>query len=50
MLTIGIVQMQSIPLKIDRNLECAGRLIAQVCEKDAQLVVLPEFFSEASQA
>jgi len=45
MINVGIVQMQSIPLEIDKNLECAGRLIAQVCENDAQLIVLPEFFS-----
>jgi len=45
MVNVGIVQMQSVPLEIDKNLECAGRLIAQVCKNDAQLIVLPEFFS-----
>jgi predicted amidohydrolase len=45
MINVGIVQMQSIPLEIDKNLECAERLIAQVCKNNAQLVVLPEFFS-----
>jgi predicted amidohydrolase len=44
-INVGIIQMQSMPLKIDRNLEYAERLIAQVCTNDAQLIVLPEFFS-----
>lgn len=45
MTNVGIVQMQSIPLEIDKNLEHAGRLINQVCDNHAQLIVLPEFFS-----
>jgi len=45
MLNVGIIQMQSAPLEINKNLEYAARLIEQVCENNAQLVVLPELFS-----
>ncbi len=45
MVNVGIAQMQSIPLAIDKNLMHAGRLVNQLCDNDAQLIVLPEFFS-----
>jgi predicted amidohydrolase len=45
MVNIGIIQMQSIPLEIDKNLEHADRLIDHVCDNHAELIVLPEFFS-----
>ena len=45
MTNVGIVQMQSIPHEVDKNLMHAGQLISQLCDNDAQLIVLPEFFS-----
>ncbi len=45
MINVGIIQMQSIPLEIDKNLAHAGQLIEKVCKDGAQLIVLPEFFS-----
>ncbi len=37
--------MQSEPLKVDRNLALAERLIAEVSDAGAQIVVLPELFN-----
>ncbi len=45
MVNVGIVQMQSIPFEIDKNLMHAGQLISRLCNNNAQLIVLPEFFS-----
>ena len=42
---VGIIQMQSIPLEIDKNLSHAGQFISSACIDGSQLVVLPEFFS-----
>ncbi len=40
---IAAVQMVSTP-EVERNLEAAGRLIAQAAEQGARLVALPEYF------
>ena len=45
MVSIGIVQMQAEPLKVDRNLNSAEKLITKVVRDGAQLVVLPEMFN-----
>jgi predicted amidohydrolase len=45
MINVGIIQMQSAPLKIKDNLSLADRLVAQVAKDDVQLVVLPEMFN-----
>lgn len=45
MLYVGIIQMQSMPLKVDENLFLAERLISQTVKDGAQLVVLPEMFN-----
>jgi predicted amidohydrolase len=45
MIRIGIVQMQSIPLKVNENLSLAESLIMQAVRDGAQLVVLPEMFN-----
>jgi predicted amidohydrolase len=45
MIRIGIIQMQSEPLKVEKNLSLAEDLIAQVVKEGAQLVVLPEVFN-----
>jgi predicted amidohydrolase len=45
MVKIGIIQMQSEPLKVDKNLALAERLIAEVSDAGAQIVVLPEMFN-----
>ena len=45
MLNVGIIQMQSTPLKVDENLSLAERLTAQAAEDGARLVVLPEMFN-----
>jgi predicted amidohydrolase len=45
MLNVGIVQMESKPLRVEENLTLAGRLIAQAAADGAQLVVLPELFN-----
>ena len=45
MLSIGIIQMQSAPLRVEENLSLAGRLVAQAATDGAQLVVLPEVFN-----
>lgn len=45
MLNIGVIQMQSVPLKVERNLNQAGRMIDRVVRDGAQLVVLPEMFN-----
>ena len=37
--------MQSEPLNVDKNLELAERLIAEVADDGAQIVVLPEVFN-----
>ena len=42
---IGIIQLQSEPLKVDKNLALAERLIAEVSDAGAQIVVLPEMFN-----
>lgn len=42
---VGIIQMQSIPLELEKNLLHAGQLIEKVCKDGAQLVVLPELFN-----
>ena len=45
MVNISIIQMQSIPLKVEENLLLAERLITQAAKDDAELVVLPELFN-----
>lgn len=45
MIRIGIIQMQSNPLKVNDNLTLAERLVEQTVRKGAQLVVLPEMFN-----
>ena len=45
MLKIGIVQMQSTALKVDRNIKTAEKFIMRVVKDGAQLVVLPEVFN-----
>lgn len=45
MVNIGIIQMQSTPLKVQENLSVAGQLISQVAEENIQLIVLPEMFN-----
>ncbi|MFC1850510.1 carbon-nitrogen hydrolase family protein [candidate division CSSED10-310 bacterium] len=45
MVKIGIIQMQSEPLKVKKNLSLAEDLIAKAVKDGAQLVVLPEMFN-----
>ncbi|MBN1147214.1 MAG: carbon-nitrogen hydrolase family protein [Anaerolineales bacterium] len=45
MLNVGIIQMQSTPLKVEENLSLVENLIVQAAEDGAQLVVLPEMFN-----
>lgn len=45
MVRIGIIQMQSKPLKVKKNLSLAENLIAKTVKEGAQLVVLPEMFN-----
>ena len=45
MLNVGIVQMQAVPLRVEKNLSLAEDLIAKVADNGAQLVVLPEMFN-----
>jgi len=45
MLNVGIIQMQSTPLKTEENLSLAESLITQAAKDGAQLVVLPEMFN-----
>jgi predicted amidohydrolase len=45
MVNVGIVQMQSDPLAVERNLCAAERLIDEVAANGAQIVVLPEVFN-----
>lgn len=45
MVRIGIIQMQSEPLKVKNNLSLAEHLIDRVVRDGAQLVVLPEIFN-----
>ena len=45
MLNIGVIQMQSEPLNIDKNLSRAEHYISKCVEDGAQLVVLPEMFN-----
>lgn len=45
MVHVGIIQMQSTPLDIERNLSTASDLILKTVEKHARLVVLPEMFN-----
>lgn len=42
---IGIIQMQSEPLNVDDNLGFAERIIAEVSNDGAQIIVLPEVFN-----
>lgn len=45
MVEIGIIQMQSDPLAVEKNLDLAERLINKVASEGAQIVVLPEVFN-----
>ena len=45
MLNVGIVQMQAVPLRVEKNLSLAEDLIAKVADHGAQLVVLPDMFN-----
>ena len=45
MVNIGIIQMQSEPLAVEKNLCAAETLINKVASEGAQLVVLPEMFN-----
>jgi predicted amidohydrolase len=45
MLNVGLIQMGSTPLDVDRNLALAESLIVQAARDGAQLVVLPEMFN-----
>ncbi len=44
-LKVAAIQMRTIPLERDANLELAGGLVAQAAEAGAQLVLLPELFN-----
>ncbi|QDU62234.1 (R)-stereoselective amidase [Planctomycetes bacterium Pan216] len=41
---VASIQLETIPLAIDDNLDRADQLIRQACHDGAEIVVLPEFF------
>jgi predicted amidohydrolase len=45
MVNIGIIQMEPLPLRTDENIAKAERLLGEVVDRDAQIVVLPEMFN-----
>ena len=45
MVKVGIIQMQSDPLSVEKNLNLADNLVNKVTSEGAQLVVLPEVFN-----
>ncbi len=45
MVKIGVIQKQSEPLKVEKNLSHLEQLISKCAENGAQIVVLPEMFN-----
>ena len=45
MVKVGIIQMQSDPLAVEKNLSLAESLVNKVVSEGAQIVVLPEVFN-----